>query len=123
MGRYVRAKGDLVAPTFRPDHVHEQHGRFPALVVSNDPFQKASGLRVVCPITPTDRQHPFHVPIPEGNDRCLGSGRPAPRFVRAAPLAHRHVRPFQMLAWIFQAPSSTFHTFRYLPRSTTSSGP
>ena len=30
---------------------------------------------------------------------------------------------FQMFAWSFQAPSSGVHTFRYFPRSTTSSGP
>ena len=71
MARYVPAKGDLVALTFRPgngrDHGHEQHGRRPALVVSNDLFQQATGLCVVCPITRTERQHPFHVEIPEGH--------------------------------------------------------
>ena len=67
MARYVPAKGDLVTLTFRPDHGHEQHGRRPALVVSNGLFQEATGLCVVCPITRTDRSHPFHVAIPEGH--------------------------------------------------------
>ncbi len=67
MARTVPAKGDLVTLTFRPEHGHEQHGRRPALVVSNDPFQRATGLCLVCPITRTDRQHPFHVAIPEGH--------------------------------------------------------
>lgn len=59
-------KGDFVELSFRPDHGHEQHGRRPALVVSNDLFQHATGLCVVCPITRTDRKHPFHVAIPPG---------------------------------------------------------
>ena len=67
MARYVPAKGDLVALTFRSEHGHEQHGRRPALVVSNDLFQRATGLCVVCPITRTERQHPFHVVIPDGH--------------------------------------------------------
>jgi mRNA interferase MazF len=67
MARYVPAKGDLVTLTYRPDHGHEQHGRRPALVVSNDLFQRATGLCVVCPVTRTDRAHPFHVAIPDGH--------------------------------------------------------
>ena len=66
MTRYVPRKGDLVELSFRPDHGHEQHGRRPALVVSNDPFQLATGLCVVCPVTRTDRKHPFHVTLPPG---------------------------------------------------------
>ncbi|MDF1521742.1 MAG: type II toxin-antitoxin system PemK/MazF family toxin [Trueperaceae bacterium] len=65
MARYVPAKGDLVALTVRPapDRDLEQ----PALVVSNDLFQQATGLCVVCPIARTERQHPFHVAIPDGH--------------------------------------------------------
>ena len=66
MPRKAPAKGDLVSLAFRPDHGHEQHGRRPALVISNDPFQRATGLCIVCPITRTDRPHPFHVPLPDG---------------------------------------------------------
>ncbi|TVR85133.1 MAG: type II toxin-antitoxin system PemK/MazF family toxin [Trueperaceae bacterium] len=66
MATFVPRKGDFVELSFRPDHGHEQHGRRPALVVSNDLFQRATGLCVVCPITRTDRKHPFHVPIPAG---------------------------------------------------------
>jgi mRNA interferase MazF len=55
MASYVPRKGDLVELSFRPDHGHEQHGPRPALVVSNDLFQRATGLCVVCPVTRTDR--------------------------------------------------------------------
>jgi mRNA interferase MazF len=64
MAGYVPAKGDLVVVTFNPQSGHEQKGRRPALVISNDPFQQATGLAIVCPITNTCRDVPFHVPLP-----------------------------------------------------------
>ena len=68
MAEYVPRKGDLIALTFDPQSGHEQRGRRPALVVSNDLFNKHTGLCMACPITHTRRDYPFHVPIPEGQD-------------------------------------------------------
>lgn len=65
MARYVPAKGDVVAVSIDPQSGHEQKGRRPALVISNDPFNRRTGLAVVCPITNTRRDFPFHVPLPE----------------------------------------------------------
>jgi|SRR5665648_169906 mRNA interferase MazF len=65
---YVPRKGDFVAVTFDPQSGHEQRGRRPALVVSNDLFNKATGLCIACPVTNTRRDYPFHVSIPEGQD-------------------------------------------------------
>ena len=66
MAAYVPRKGDFVALTFDPQSGHEQRGRRPALVVSNDLFNKHTGLCIACPITSTRRDYPFHVSIPEG---------------------------------------------------------
>ncbi len=41
------------------------NSRRPALVVSNDLFNQHTGLAIVCPITNTDRDIPFHVKISE----------------------------------------------------------
>ena len=49
--------------TFDPQAGHEQKGRRPALVVSNDLFKKRTGLAIVCPITNTRRDFPFHVAV------------------------------------------------------------
>ena len=68
MAEYVPRKGDLIALTFDPQSGHEQRGRRPALVVSNDLFNKHTGLCIACPITNTRRDYPFHVSIPEGQD-------------------------------------------------------
>ena len=63
-GAYVPAKGDLIWLTFDPQAGHEQKGRRPALVVSNDLFNQRTGLAMVCPVTRTRRDLPFHVPVP-----------------------------------------------------------
>jgi mRNA interferase MazF len=54
--------------TFDPQSGHEQRGRRPALVVSNDLFNKATGFCIACPVTNTRRDYPFHVSIPDGQD-------------------------------------------------------
>ena len=66
MAAYVPRKGDFVALTFDPQSGHEQRGRRPALVVSNDLFNKHTGLCIACPVTNPRRDYPFHVSIPEG---------------------------------------------------------
>ena len=66
MAAYTPRKGDFVALSFDPQSGHEQRGRRPALVVSNDLFNKATGFCIACPVTNTLRDYPFHVPIPEG---------------------------------------------------------
>jgi mRNA interferase MazF len=65
MPRYLPRKGDFIYLSFDPQAGHEQKGRRPALVVSNDLFNKGTGLAMVCPITNTDRKIPFHLAIPE----------------------------------------------------------
>jgi len=68
MAIYIPKQGDLIAITFDPQAGHEQKGRRPALVVSKDLFNRSTGLAIVCPITNTDRDFPFHVPIPEASE-------------------------------------------------------
>ena len=65
MGIYIPKKGDFVALTFDPQAGHEQKGRRPALIVSNDMFNRHTGMAIACPITNTDRHYPFHVEIGE----------------------------------------------------------
>ena len=64
MPRYVPKKGDLITLSFDPQTGHEQKGRRPALVVSNDLFNRHTGLAIVCPIANTDRGFPFHLAVP-----------------------------------------------------------
>ena len=66
MAAYTPRKGDFVVLTFDPQSGHEQRGRRPALVVSNDLFNQHTGLCIACPITSARRDYPFHLPVPEG---------------------------------------------------------
>ena len=66
MPGYVPRKGDFVILTFNPQSGHEQMGRRPALVISRTLFNRHTGLAMVCPITSTFRDIPFHVAIPDG---------------------------------------------------------
>ncbi len=68
MRSYVPRKGDYIAVTFDPQSGHEQKGRRPALVVSNTLFNEGTGLAIVCPLTNTDRNFPFHVAILNNQD-------------------------------------------------------
>ena len=63
MSNYIPKKGDLIIITFDPQSGHEQKGRRPALVVSNSVFNQHTGFAIVCPITNTNRDSPFHVAI------------------------------------------------------------
>ena len=49
-------QGDIIILNFDPQSGHEQKGRRPALVVSNNKFQKYFGNNsIICPITNTTR--------------------------------------------------------------------
>jgi mRNA interferase MazF len=65
---FMPRKGDLIALSFDPQSGHEQSGRRPALVVSNDLFNQHTGLCIACPVTSTRRDFPFHVALPDDHD-------------------------------------------------------
>lgn len=67
MSRYVPDKGDFITLSFDPQSGHEQKGRRPGLVVSNFLFNRATGLAIVCPITNTNRNIPFHLTVPSSS--------------------------------------------------------
>ena len=46
-------QGDIIWLDFNPQTGHEQSGRRPAVVVSNESFNRFSKMAIVCPITNT----------------------------------------------------------------------
>jgi mRNA interferase MazF len=62
---YLPEQGDIILLEFDPQAGHEQKGRRPAIVVSNNIFNKFTKIAIVCPITNTDRGFPLHVPLDE----------------------------------------------------------
>lgn len=66
------ARGEIWLADLHPTRGHEQSGRRPVLVVSEDLFNRGPvGLVVVLPLTSTIRNVPSHVPVspPEGGVR------------------------------------------------------
>jgi mRNA interferase MazF len=96
MPAYVPEKGDLLTLSFDPQSGHEQKGRRPALVISNFLFNRATGLAIVCPITNTNRNVPFHLPVPSSSSltgfvmveqvKSVDYTARKARFVEKAPL-------------------------------------
>ncbi|HCS73034.1 MAG TPA: toxin MazF [Clostridiales bacterium] len=68
---YIPKQGDIVYLSFDPQSGHEQKGRRPAIVISNDAFNALSRGALVCPITNTNRGIPLHVPL---DDRTKTTG-------------------------------------------------
>lgn len=62
---YTPKQGDILFLDFSPQTGHEQKGVRPAVVVSNDFFNRRTRIAIVCPITNTDREFPLHVPLDE----------------------------------------------------------
>ena len=64
MIHYVPNKGDFVILTFAPKSGQKLKSRRLALTVSNTLFNQHTGLAMVCPITKTNEEFPFHVAMP-----------------------------------------------------------
>ncbi|MDR3172503.1 MAG: type II toxin-antitoxin system PemK/MazF family toxin [Treponema sp.] len=69
-------QGDVIWLDFDPQAGHEQKGRTkgsqrPALVVSNETFNNFSSLTIVCPITNTNKDYPFHIKL-DGRTKTTG---------------------------------------------------
>ncbi|MBP1592634.1 MAG: type II toxin-antitoxin system PemK/MazF family toxin [Oscillospiraceae bacterium] len=80
------SQGDIIKVNLNPQRGHEQAGYRPALVVSNETFNKYAKLAIVCPITNTDNQFPLHVSLDE---RTTTTGVVLCEHIRALDLNSR----------------------------------
>jgi len=62
VARYVPRAGDVVWMDFDPQSRREQAKRRPALVLTDQVYNRASGLAVVCPLTSHRKPYPFALP-------------------------------------------------------------
>ena len=96
---YRPVQGDLVMMDFNPQAGHEQAGRRPALVVSNQAFHRYTRMAIVCPITNQIKDYPMHVKLDERTKT------PAKSFVNMSSLSTwPHARryssnPCRMTCW------------------------
>ena len=56
-------QGDIIAIDFDPQTGHEQKGRRPALVVSNNAYNRFTKAAMVCPITNTNKNIPIQIKL------------------------------------------------------------
>jgi mRNA interferase MazF len=62
VARYVPRAGDVIWLDFDPQSGREQAKRRPALVITDEAYNLASGLAVVCPLTSKRKPYPFALP-------------------------------------------------------------
>jgi mRNA interferase MazF len=101
---YVPEAGDIVMIDFDPQIGREQAKRRPALVLTDQRYNRASGLAVVCPLTSKRKPYPFALPVVV--DQIEGAvlvdqlksmdwaGRKAQFHRRAEPALLRKVRQY-----------------------------
>lgn len=65
MSQSFPCTGDIILIDFNLQSGIKIMKRRPALVVSNNAFNKLTGLALVCPITSTQRDYPLHVILDE----------------------------------------------------------
>ena len=92
---YEPKQGDIIILDFDPQSGHEQKGRRPALVVSNEQFHKRTNLAMVCPITNSKSGFPMHIKLDKRNTitgeimceqaKCLDIKTRNARFSEAVP--------------------------------------
>lgn len=64
-------QGDIILLDFNPQAGHEQAGKRPALVVSEQAFNETTGFAAVCPVTNQVKGYPFEVVI-KGTHKTTG---------------------------------------------------
>jgi len=63
VARYIPRAGDLIWLDFDPPAGREQSKRRPALVLTDQAYNRASGLVLVCPLTSRRKPYPFALPV------------------------------------------------------------
>ncbi|MGY4878988.1 type II toxin-antitoxin system PemK/MazF family toxin [Vreelandella aquamarina] len=73
---FTPGRGDIISINLDPTAGHEQRGFRPCLVISDDRFNKASGMVVILPITSSEAraESPWSVPVQtkRGKKRIVG---------------------------------------------------
>lgn len=70
--KYIPKQGDVVLLDFNPIKGHDQSGFRPAVVISNNVFNKNTKMVIVCPITSNEKEFPTHYRL-EDTKKVQGS--------------------------------------------------
>lgn len=80
-------QGDIIIMNFTSQAGHEQRGRRPGLIVSNDEFIKRTRMAMVCPITNTISGFPMHIQL---DSRTTTTGEIMCEQVKCADISARN---------------------------------
>ena len=58
--KYIPKQGDIVYVDFNPTKGHEQSGKRPAIIISNDTFNIHTKMVILCPISSNNKSFPTH---------------------------------------------------------------
>ena len=72
MVKYIPKQGDIVYMDFNPTKGHEQKGKRPAIIISNNVFNINTKMAILCPITSNTKEFPTHY-ILEDSKKIKGS--------------------------------------------------
>ena len=79
-------QGDIIMMNFDPVKGHEQAGRRPAVIISNNFYNEKMGLAIVCPISNQMTLFPTHISL---DDRCVTTGKVFCEHCRTVDLQER----------------------------------
>ncbi len=86
---YIPKQGDIVFVDFAPTKGHEQDGFRPAVVVSNNVFNKNTKMAILCPITTNKKEFPTHYFL---KDSKKIKGAVLCEHIRSIDYESRHIR-------------------------------
>lgn len=84
---YKARQGDIIHIDFDPQKGFEQKGKRPAIVVSNNFFNKLSSLALVCPISNVSSDFPLNVNL---DDQTRTTGSILCKHVKSLDLSARN---------------------------------
>ena len=84
---YTPKQGDIIILNFDPQIGHEQKGRRPGLIVSNEQYHMRTNLALICPITNTLSGFPTHIVL---DNRASTSGEIMCEQVKGLDIAARN---------------------------------
>jgi len=93
---YIPSQGDIVFLDFNPQSGHEQSGRRPGVIISNNQFFQRSRLAIVCPITNTDNKFPLHIPL---DHRTKTTGVILTEHIKCLDVVSRRVQYIEKLPY------------------------
>ena len=65
--KYIPRQGDIIYIDLNPTKGHEQKGKRPAIVISNDIFNIHTHLVILCPISSNTKDFPTHYLLEDSN--------------------------------------------------------